>query len=84
MMVQLYMGDLIRGERYMATARGPAAQYGDMARFKAAVNVWLAQQGTDYRWSGHHTHTHGTTITHYYTVRIVDDQARTLFALRWS
>lgn len=83
-MAQLYMGDLISGERYMATARGPASKYGDMARFKAAVNAWLAEQGTDYRWSGHYTHTRDLTITYYYTVRIADDQARTLFALRWS
>lgn len=83
-MAQLYMGDLIRGERYCVTACGPAARYGTMARFKEAVNVWLAEHAIDYRWSGHQTHTRGNTVTFYYTVRIADDRHRTFFALRWS
>lgn len=83
-MAHLYMGDLIRGERYMATARSLPGRYGDVTEFMQAVNAWLAKHDIVYRWSGHHTHTRGSRITYYYTVRIQNDEHRTLFALRWS
>lgn len=83
-MAQLYMGDLIRGERYMATACSRPGQYGDATDFMQAVNAWMDRHNIQYRWEGHATHTCGSCITYYYTVCIANDEHRTFFTLRWS
>ena len=84
-MAYLYTGEQFWTDgAWVVTAHSKPGQYPTLKAFMEAVNAWLEERDITYKWQGESTHTNSNRIIYYYTVRIPNAQARTMFNLRWS
>ena len=86
-MATLYVGEPFwtdRNPAWEVTATGRAEEYISQTDFEMTVADWLAQHRISFRKTGNTTKSNSAGRIYQYHIRIADEQARTLFTLRWS
>jgi len=86
-MATLYVGEPFLTDRNLAwevTATGRAEEYISQTDFEMTVADWLAQHRISFHKTGNTTKSNSAGRIYQYHICIADEQARTLFTLRWS